>query len=120
MAVDAATTASRTTAGIGIVRPFGYAERAEGRCKHATRNALQGFRLDRVRSVHGLSHGDIGGRMQLERQAMKSARPVILARRARLHISPKASTGHLQIFCNAEAPYWATVAAPRENPVRFV
>jgi hypothetical protein len=58
--------------------------------------------------------------MQLERQALKSARPVILARRARLHISPKVSTRHLQIFCNAEAQCWATVATPRENPVRFV
>jgi hypothetical protein len=70
----------------------------------------QGFRHGRVRSVDGLSHSDIGGCMKLERQALKSARPVILAQRARLHISPKVSTRHLQIFCNAEAQYWASVA----------
>ena len=58
-----------------------------------------------------LSDGDIGGCRQLERQSLKSARPVDLARRARLHRFPKISTGHLQIFRHAEGQDLVTVAS---------
>jgi len=47
-----------------VQRVWGHATWADRR----TRNTWQNFRHDRVRSVHRLSYGDIGGCMQLEKQ----------------------------------------------------